>query len=145
MGKNTDKFGISILFGTELTQPIRQKQAFTQEDVSETREHVQSMRTKLDEIHTWYEENLKRSPQSPSSPRRRSGPTDEAGSFALYEEQGNSIETQAIVCPNARLEDLWTDEFKAQAAVPGPSIFRCGCSSRAHSHIMKYTRKRIAS
>lgn len=103
------------------------------------------MRAKLEEIHTWYEENLKRSKQSPSSPRRRSTTTYGAGSFALYEERGNSVETQAIVCPYARLEDLWTDEFKAQTTVPGPSIFRCGCSSRAHSHIMEYTRERIAS
>lgn len=116
------------------------KQNITHEDVSDTREHVQAMRVKLDEIHKWYEENLKRPPQSQSSPRPPCGPSFDAGSFVLYEEQGNYGEAEAILCPHARLEDLWTDDSEP-THMPEQNIFKCGCSSRAGSHNLPYTRK----
>ncbi|KAG6355043.1 hypothetical protein INS49_004124 [Diaporthe citri] len=65
------------------------KQAIMHEDVSDTREHAQDMRIKIDEIHAWYEENLKLNPQSHDSPRHNRRSSHDAGSFALYEERGN--------------------------------------------------------
>ncbi|KAL1880747.1 hypothetical protein Daus18300_001361 [Diaporthe australafricana] len=118
-----------------------EKQSITHEDVSETRQHVQAMRTKLDEIHTWYEENLKRPPHSPISPRHHGRPSYDAGTLALYEERGSGGEAQIIICPYARLEDLWTDDSDLQTEMPTRSTFKCGCSSRVGSHNLEYTRK----
>lgn len=103
MGKNTERYGILVSTGSWLTYASRMTQDTTHEDVSDTREHVQAMRVKLDEIHKWYEENLKRPPQSHGSPRPPSYPSFDAGSFVLYEGRGNLGEAEAILCPHARV------------------------------------------
>lgn len=139
MGKNAERCGILISTSLRLTHASRKKQAITHEDVSDTREHVQAMRIKLDEIHKWYEENLKRPPQSPGSPRPPSYASFDAGSFTLYEEQGNHGEAEAISCPHARFEDLWAGGPDSQTDKPRRSIFKCGCSSTAGSHNLQYT------
>ncbi|KAL2291479.1 hypothetical protein FJTKL_12871 [Diaporthe vaccinii] len=115
------------------------KHTITHEDVFDTREHVEAMRVKLDEIHKFYEENLKRPPQSQGSPHPPSYPSFDAGSFVLYEEQGNYSEAEAGLCPHARLEDLWADDPKFQTDLPRRNIFKCGCSSTADSHNLQYT------
>lgn len=120
---------------------LRMSQAITHDDTSETREHVQVMRLKLDDIHSWYEENLKRPPQSDSGSRHHGSRSFDAGSFALYEDKGSYIEAQAIVCPRAKFEDLWTNDLKSRADILRRNIFKCGCSSTAGSHNLQYTRK----
>lgn len=120
-------------------------QATTYDDASETREHVQVIRLKLDEIHSWYEENLKRPIQSDGSSRHHSSHSCDAGNFALYEDRGSYSEAQVIVCPHAKFEDLWTNDSKSRADILRRNIFKCGCSSTAGSHNLQYTRKLIKS
>lgn len=140
MGKNTERFGILVSTGLRLTYASRMKQTITREDVSDTRVHIEAMQVKLDEIHKWYEENLKRPPQSHDSPRPPSYPSFDAGSFVLYEERGNHGEAEAVLCPHARLEDLWADDPKSQTDIPPRNIFKCGCSSTTGFHDLQYTR-----
>lgn len=116
-------------------------QAITHDDTSETRENVQVMRLKLDEIHSWYEENLKRPPQSNGNSRHHGSHSCDAGSFALYEDKGSYSEPQVIICSNAKFEDLWTNDPKSRADILRRSIFKCGCSSTVGSHNLQYTRK----
>lgn len=99
------------------------------------------MRAKLDDIHGWYEENLKRSPQSQRSSRCHGRPSCDAGSFALYEERGSPGEAEVIVCSHAKFEDLWADDPRSRADIPRRSIFKCACSSTTGSHNLHYTRK----
>lgn len=122
-------------------QISREKQTVTHEDVSATREHVQIMRAKLDEIHSWYEENLKGPAQSHASPRQHSHSSHGSGSFVLCEEGGIDGRDLSIVCPHARLEDLWTDDSDSPAHLSERNIFKCGCSSRTDSHNIQYSRK----
>lgn len=145
MGKNTERCCVLISRALRLTLALRNKQAITHEDVSGTREDVKIMRVKLDEIHKWYEENLKRPPLSQTSPRHPSRPSFDAGSFALYEEQGLYGQGEAILCPHARFEDLWADAPKSQTEIPRRNIFKCGCSSTAGSHKLQYTRKLVGN
>lgn len=127
-----------IFIQTELTNGFRNRQATTHEHVSDTREDVQSIRTKLDDIHRWYEDNLKCSSQSANRPQNHHSSSCDTGTFALYEERGSSGEVRDIVCPRATLEDIWADDLEPQNAMPGQNLFRCGCSS---SHALQYTRK----
>lgn len=99
------------------------------------------MKAKLDEIHTWFEDNLKNPPPRPNSPRPKDCASYDSGSFALYEERGTYGLARTIVCPHARLEDLWIDESEPLNDVSGKNIFKCFCSSRRDSHHLHYTRK----
>lgn len=119
----------------------REKQTISHEDVSATREHVQNMRAKLDEIYSWYEENLKGPPQSHASPRQHSRSSHESGSFVLCEEGGTDGRDLRIVCPHARLEDLWMNDSESPAHLSERNIFKCGCSSTTDFHNIQYSRK----
>lgn len=101
------------------------------------------MKAKLDEIHTWFEDNLKNPPQRPNVPHRKDCTSCDSGSFALYEERVSAGSVRAIVCPRARLEDFWTDESEPLSQISGRNIFKCFCSSRMDSHNLQYTRKLV--
>lgn len=129
----------------KLTQTRRKKQAITHEHVTDTWEQVLAIRTKLDEIHTWFEGELKRSPPSHCSPLEP-GPTFHgAGNFALYEERGDDDESQEIVCPHASFEDLGTVDSGSETNVSERNIFKCACSSKTGVHNLQYTSKTYGS
>lgn len=130
---------------SKLTKAPRKKQAITHEHVSDTWEQVLAIRTKLDEIHTRFEEHHKRSLPSHCS-SLQNGPTPHgAGKFALYEERGDDNESQEIVCPHAGFEDFGTDDSESETPVSERSIFKCACSSKAGFHNLQYTSKTYGS
>lgn len=119
------------------------EQTITREEVFRTSQHVQAIRAKLEDIHTWYEQNLKLPRNSSGTSRHNRGLSTASETFAVLEEQGSEHggEARVLVCPHARFEDLWKDQSEARNDIPTENILRCECSTRTGCHNMQYTRK----
>ncbi|KAK1760373.1 hypothetical protein QBC47DRAFT_366974 [Echria macrotheca] len=85
-------------------------------------ETVVASSKKLDDIHSWWAENLKNSATESSKTESAELKTEPLVTFEVY------VEEQELICPKATLVDDWEEKGTFQ-------LFRCTCKDTPHSRL----------